>query len=170
MRTILTPVAVGLGCDRGTPLATVAQALDAALAQAGLARAQVAVLASIEAKRDEVALLELAARGGWPLRFFSAAELAAVPVPHPSGTVLRYMGTPSVSEAAALLAAGAGMAALLVEKHKLRGEDGKNATVSIARMATTGAATAHERKRVFTAGQACGSSLSWFSLSVFTST
>ncbi len=140
MTAALMHVAVGLGCDRGTPLATVAQTLDAALVQAGLARAQVVVLASIEAKQGEPAFMELAAQGGWPLRFFSTAELAAVPVPNPSETVLRYMGTPSVSEAAALLAAGAGMAALLVEKHKLRGADGKNATVSIARVAS--AATA----------------------------
>jgi cobalt-precorrin 5A hydrolase len=55
--------------------------------------------------------------------------------------VRQYTGTPSVSEAAALLA-GAGvlgrsealpMTALLVEKFKHRGADGRNATVSIAR-------------------------------------
>jgi len=128
----LPQLAVGLGCDRGTPLATVLQALDAALAQAGLTRAQVRALATIEAKRDEVAFLELAALGGWPLQFFSAAELAAVPVLNPSATVLRYMGTPSVSEAAALLAAQAEAPALLVEKFKHTGADGRNATVSIA--------------------------------------
>ncbi|MCY1163902.1 Cobalt-precorrin-5A hydrolase [compost metagenome] len=132
MNLVLMPVAIGLGCDRGTPLATVVQALDAALAQAGLAREQVRVLASIEAKRDEVAFIELAAQGGWPLRFFSAAELAAVPVPNPSATVLRHMGTPSVSEAAALLAGQATAAQLLVEKFKHQGADGRNATVSIA--------------------------------------
>lgn len=130
----LTQVAVGLGCDRGTPLATVAHTLDAALAQTGLARAQVAVLASIEAKRDEPAFRELAAQGGWPLRFFSAAELAVVSVPNPSATVLRHMGTPSVSEAAALLAGQATAAQLLVEKFKYKGADGRNATVSIAPM------------------------------------
>lgn len=130
-------VAVGLGCDRGTSLATVAHTLDAALVQAGLVRAQVAVLASIEAKRDEAAFIELAALGDWPLQFFSAATLAAVAVPNPSAMVLRYMGTPSVSEAAALLAAQS-MAAqavpahLLVEKFKYQGADGRNATVSIA--------------------------------------
>lgn len=128
----LTQVAVGLGCDRGTPLATVAQTLDAALAQAGLGRAQVVVLASIEAKRDESAFAELAAQGGWPLRFFSAAELAAVPVPNPSATVLRHMGTPSVSEAAAVLAGQTTAAGLVVEKFKHQGSDGRNATVSIA--------------------------------------
>ena len=54
-----------------------------------------------------------------------------------SETVRKYTGTPSVSEAAALLAAGADgqpapMSALLIEKHKLRGPDGRNATVSVA--------------------------------------
>jgi len=127
-------VAIGLGCDRCTPLATVLHTLDAALAKVGLVRAQVRVLATIEAKHDEAAFLELAALGGWPLQFYSAAELAAVPVPNPSSTVLRYMGTPSVSEAAALLAAGTEASHLLVEKFKFQGVDGKNATISIARI------------------------------------
>ena len=137
MNSRSTPVAVGLGCDRGTPLATVVHTLDAALMQAGLVRAQVAVLASIEAKRDEAAFTELAVLGDWPFQFFSATTLAAVAVPNPSATVFRYMGTPSVSEAAALLAAQSmvaepGAAQLLVEKFKYRGADGRHATVSIA--------------------------------------
>ena len=128
-------LAIGLGCDRGTPLATVQECLQQALALAGGTLADVAVLASIEAKADEAAFLQLAAQHGWPLHWYSAAQLAAVPVPNPSATVQRYMGTPSVSEAAALLAAQADLSALVVEKHKLRGPDGKSATVSIARMA-----------------------------------
>lgn len=127
-------IAVGLGCDRGTPLTTVEQALGEALALAGLTSQSVAALASIAAKADEVAFIELAAAHQLPMQFFSAAQLAAVAVPNPSETVRRYMGTPSVSEAAALLAAGASDAtALVVEKHKLRGPDGRNATVSLAR-------------------------------------
>lgn len=132
MNNTSMPIAVGLGCDRGTPLVTVLHTLDAALAQAGLARAQVRTLATIEAKRHELAFLQLAAQGGWPLQFFSAAELAAVPVLNPSATVLRHMGTPSVAEAAALLAAQATAPQLLVEKFKHKGDDGRNATVSIA--------------------------------------
>ena len=57
-----------------------------------------------------------------------------MPVPNPSATVLKYMGTPAVAEAAALLAARVGAEKLLVEKHKHRGADGKNATVSIVRI------------------------------------
>ena len=129
-------IAVGLGCDRNTPLTHLEYALEQALRLAQLNVEQIACFASIEAKSDELAILALAQKFQVPLRFFSAATLAAVPVPNPSATVLRYMGTQSVSEAAAILAAGANARAedLLIEKHKYRGADHKNATISITRM------------------------------------
>ena len=133
-RTLLS---AGLGCDRGTPLATVQACLHEALAQLGATPADIVAVASITLKADEPALAQLAALHGWTLQWFSPAELAAVPVPNPSATVLRHVGTPSVSEAAALLAGRVPMSALLVEKHKHRGPDGKNATVSIARAAAS---------------------------------
>ena len=131
-------IAVGLGCDRGTPLATLQQALDEALALAGAHLSDVAAAASIDLKADEPGLLALAARHGWTLTFYTPAQLAAVPVPNPSETVRKYTGSPSVSEAAALLAGSAAgpvlpVTALLLEKHKCRGADGRNATVSLAR-------------------------------------
>jgi len=127
-------LAVGIGCDRGTPLDTLQQALDEALALAGAVVGDVAVVASIDLKRDEPGIKALAETHRWDIAFYPAAQLAAVPVPHPSETVRRHTGTPSVAEAAALLSAGAGMAHLIVEKHKLRGPDGRNATISIARI------------------------------------
>lgn len=132
----MTAFTVGLGCDRGAALDSVREAVLAALAQAGARPDQVAAAASIALKRDEAALLALAEAFRWPLHFYEAHELAQVEVPHPSETVRRYTGTPSVSEAAALLAAGPGtpMSALAVEKLKHRGADGRNVTVSIARM------------------------------------
>ncbi len=128
------PIALGLGCDRGTPATTLVWAVIDALASCGATLADVAAVASIDLKADEPGLLELARWQGWTIRFYAAAELAVVPVPHPSETVRKYTGTPSVSEAAALLAAGAGMDRLIVEKLKYRGPDGRNATVSIARI------------------------------------
>lgn len=128
-------VALGLGCDRGTPAATIAQAIDQALAACGAQLTDVARVASIDLKADEAGLHRIAQERGWTIRFYPAAELATVDVPNPSETVRRYTGTPSVSEAAALLAAHADKTQLLVEKHKLRGPDGRNATVSIARIA-----------------------------------
>ena len=127
-------LALGLGCDRGTPAATIRQAIDEALARAGATLADVEAVASIDLKADEAGLLEVARACGWTLRFYAAAELAQVTVPNPSETVRKHTGTPSVSEAAALLAAGTDLSHLLIEKHRLRGPDGRNATVSIARI------------------------------------
>ena len=127
-------VMVGMGCDRNASLETLRQALAQALWHCGLDQSAVAGLASIDKKNDEAALLELAAVHSWPLTFYSAGELAAIAVPNPSEVVMKYMGTPAVAEAAALKAANAGWPELLVEKHKYCGADGKNATVSIARI------------------------------------
>ena len=127
-------LALGMGCDRGTPAATIAQAIAEALAGCGAAIADVAAVASIDLKADEAGLLEVARAHGWTIRFYAAAELAAVAVPNPSETVRRHTGTPSVSEAAALLAGAVDKTQLIIEKHRLRGPDGRNATVSIARM------------------------------------
>ena len=124
---------VGVGCDRSASLETLETALDQALALASLGREAIRGIATIDKKHDEACILLLAERHHWPLRFFTAQELAQVPVPNPSATVLKYMGTPAVAEAAALLTAGIG-ADLLVEKHKCRGADGKNVTISIARI------------------------------------
>jgi cobalt-precorrin 5A hydrolase len=127
-------IALGLGCDRNTPALTIEGCIAEALATCGAAPEDVRAVASIDLKADEPGLLEVIVSHAWPCLFYTAAELAAVDVPNPSETVRKYTGTPSVSEAAALLAAGADKSHLLIEKHKLRGPDGRNATVSIARI------------------------------------
>ena len=93
-----------------------------------------AAIASIDLKADEGALLQLAEQEGWTIRFYPASALAEVPVPSPSEVVRRHTGTPSVAEAAALLVAGVEQSELLLEKHRYRGADGRNVTLSIARM------------------------------------
>lgn len=136
----LAELALGLGCDRNTPYETLACAIGEALARLGAGWQQVRAVASIDLKADEQAMQQLMHERGCRVHFFSARQLAEVPVPNPSEVVRKYTGTPSVSEAAALLVAGqamqrpAPMSALLLEKHKLRGPDGRNATVSVARI------------------------------------
>ena len=126
-------LSLGIGCDRGTPIETLVHAVDQALVLVQAQSGDVAAVASITLKADEPGLLALAAQRGWDIIFYRPEELAAVTVPNPSETVRKYTGTPSVSEAAALLAAGADNSCrLLVEKYKHRGTDGRNATVSIA--------------------------------------
>lgn len=127
-------IALGIGCDRGAGLQTLQTAVAQALSQADLTDQSVSVCASIDKKNDEAALLQLCKLQGWPLQFYSAEQLSRVAVPNPSEVVRKYMGTPAVAEAAAMLAADTGISGLLVEKYKYRGLDGKNATVSIARI------------------------------------
>jgi len=124
-------IVLGLGCDRGTSLLTLETAINQALALCQLDLSEVLQLATIDKKQDEPAILQLAQKYALPLNFYPAEQLAQVVVPSPSDVVLKYMGTPSVAEAAALLCAGVTMDYLVVEKYKFLGSDGKNATVSV---------------------------------------
>ena len=109
-------IAVGVGASRGCPPHELAALVDAALIVAGVAAAEVRWLASADLKAGEPAVLALAREHGWPLRTFATHALAAVAVPTPSTTVRRHVGTPSVAEAAALLAATPGR--LLLTKRR----------------------------------------------------
>lgn len=109
-RLFLRPrvLTAGVGCRRGTPAADILSLLDHVCRERRLAPGSLAALASIEAKRDEVGLLEAARTLGLDIQFFSAGQLAGVSVPHPSAVVAKHMGVGSVCEAAAILATGGG--------------------------------------------------------------
>lgn len=120
---------VGLGCERGTPVTVLEQAVVQVCAQQGLALGAIAGLASIELKRDEVGIQTLAQQHHWPLVFFRAEDLAQIPVPHPSAVVAEAVGTHSVAEAAAIQAA---QGSLVVTKQIIPHPQGA-CTVAIAR-------------------------------------
>lgn len=124
-------VILGLGCDRGTASTTIDDAIHNALKSVGLGVDDVLAVASIDKKSDEVGLLKVCAHYGWDCTWYAAATLAKVDVPNPSPVVMKYVGTPSVGEAAAILRASGNKNDLIVEKYKYKGNDGKNATVSI---------------------------------------
>ncbi|NEX19982.1 cobalamin biosynthesis protein [Thiorhodococcus mannitoliphagus] len=123
------PVCIGVGCQRGTALSTLEDAVDAILAELG--PVEVRCIVSHQRKAEEPALLALARKRGWVLQCFPSEQLAAVAVPNPCARVGVEVGTPSVAEAAALLAAGS--SELLVEKRRHVGADGKGATLAVAR-------------------------------------
>ena len=120
---------VGVGCSRGAGSEEILALLRSSLEEAGLSEKSAAALASVEAKSDEVGLLEAARTLGLKARFHPAATLAAVKVPNPSEVVERAVGTPSVAEAA-VIAEGA---ELVVEKRK-----SAMATVAIGRLPVRG--------------------------------
>jgi cobalt-precorrin 5A hydrolase/precorrin-3B C17-methyltransferase len=129
---------VGVGASRGVPPAELDALIDAALADAGLAAASVRALATVDVKADEVGILAVAERRGWPLVTYPATELAAESVPNPSDVVLAAVGTPSVAEAAAQRAArDAGRSAELVVPKRASAM----ATVAVARLTPRGRLT-----------------------------
>ena len=79
---------------------------------------------TIDVKADEPFIDKLREEGK-QVHFFTAEELAAVEVPHPSDVVAIHVGTPSVCEAAAILGSNHGK--LIIEKVK-----GKNFTAALA--------------------------------------
>jgi len=106
---------LGVGCERGIPLAALEDGLEHFLRSAGFARTSITTLASLDRKADETAIVELAQGSGWQTFFYGAAELAQVTgIARPSPAVERCVGTPGVAEPAALRAAQAER--LLVEK------------------------------------------------------
>jgi cobalt-precorrin 5A hydrolase/precorrin-3B C17-methyltransferase len=96
---------IGVGASRGAGSAEVLELIDRVLADAGLNRAAITCVATVDAKADEAGILDAARVLGVDVEFRTAAELATVDVPHPSEVVRRAVGTPSVAEAAALAVA-----------------------------------------------------------------
>jgi precorrin-4 C11-methyltransferase len=109
---------LGVGCERGISLAALEDGLARFLDEHGFSRSSIAVVASVDVKADEPALIELARNNDWQTAFYPSAELAQVPgVPNPSAVVEKCVGTPGVAEPSALLASGAER--LLVDKQVL---------------------------------------------------
>lgn len=125
---------LGIGASTGVTADELEGLVRSALADAGLAWSSLALAATLDRKLAEPGLAAFAARHGVPLRGYSAAELAAMPVPHPSAAVRRHVETPSVCEAAALLAANGGP--LLATKRK-----SARATIAVARRAPDAASS-----------------------------
>ena len=133
---------LGIGSSSGADAEALHRLALETLAEAGLSVDAVGCVATVDRKAAEPAIVELAATLGVPLRVFPPEVLAAVPVPNPSGVVEAAVGTPSVAEAAALVAAGGPMAGgpgsggprpsgvLVVEKRR-----SDEATVAVARRA-----------------------------------
>ncbi len=120
-------VTVGLGSSRGVRAAAVWSALRSAVVDLN----EIIAFGTIDRRRDEPGLLAVIGEHGAPLRCYPAAELDVVDVPHPSEGVRGHVGTRSVAEAAALLAArDLGGGSLIVPK--LRGE---HVTVAVAALA-----------------------------------
>jgi cobalt-precorrin 5A hydrolase/precorrin-3B C17-methyltransferase len=108
-------IVIGAGASTGADPEALQRLVFSCLQDAGIHPEAVGAVATLDRKAGEPALAALVARLGVPVIGFPAGDLAGQAVPHPSPAVAGAVGTPSVAEAAALLAAGPG-AELVVPK------------------------------------------------------
>ena len=98
---------LGIGCRRGTCAEQLEAAFADFCARHSLASACIAAAASIDLKADEAGLLAFCRAHGWPITFYSAEQLRALPGPFtPSPFVQSVTGVDNVCERAAVLASG----------------------------------------------------------------
>lgn len=111
---------MGIGCRKGRSADAIESFVRRELATRMIALDSISGIASVDAKAQEPGLLEAARRMGLPVQFFPAETLKGITVPNPSDKPEKAVGTRSVAEAAALVAAGVtdGTARLILEKIK----------------------------------------------------
>tara|TARA_Y100001968_G_scaffold300680_1_gene312323 strand:+ start:366 stop:2165 length:1800 start_codon:yes stop_codon:yes gene_type:complete len=122
---------IGIGCERNTATEFIKKSLEDLFKRKELSLLSVAGLATIELKKDENGILEISKDKCWPIRFFNSQELSNVSVPNPSKIVLKEVGTKSVAEASAILAAGAG-GKLILEKTVFKDKRFGSLTIAIS--------------------------------------
>lgn len=114
---------VGIGlAHQAQPAHGIIHDIFSAIDKAGIYRKSIDTFCTIDLKADEPVVKALQAEG-YSFEFHTAEALAEVEVPNPSDTVTKHVGTPSVSEASALIESGT----LILPKQK-----GSNWTVAIA--------------------------------------
>ncbi len=125
---------IGIGCERNTCKELIANSLKISLESGNLSHHSIAGFATIDIKKDEQGILELAKENNLPIKFFNKADLSKIIVPNPSNLVHKEIGTSSVAEASCLIAAGE-ESKLLKEKRIFKDKDfpkSKSGAVTIA--------------------------------------
>ena len=114
---------IGLGCRQGCSAEELLSLIEGSLARAGIALSAVRALASIDLKRQEPGLLQLAAQLNVGFEVFSAGQLApyAPQLSHHSDIAFEQTGCLGIAESAALALAeqlGGAPADLLITRQK----------------------------------------------------
>ena len=122
---------IGIGCERNTSKELIEKSLDYVLESNNLSRLSIAGIATVDLKKNEKAINEIAKENKFPIKFFTKEDLCRIDVPNPSNIVLDEIGAPSVAEAACILAAGKD-SKLLREKNIFKSMDSsKNITGAV---------------------------------------
>ena len=96
---------VGIGCQKGISQQLINLVIKKVFQENQLIYHEIAGIATIDKKASEIGLLEFCNLEKLPLKTFSAELLNNVSVPNPNNTITKLVGTSSVAEASAILAA-----------------------------------------------------------------
>lgn len=111
---------VGMGCRKGTPLPRLAGFLDRAFRERGMASERIRAIYSIDRKREEEGLVQLARRLGVPFVTFSEDELRKAEGEYQGSAFVEHtVGVDNVCERSAVLGSEGGV--LLVPKQAENG-------------------------------------------------
>ena len=121
---------LGVGCRKQCQPEGIGEVICSTLKEKGLSPLSVGTVATIDLKKDEPLVADLAGHFRAALRIYTSEELKDVEVPHPSEKVFEVTGTYGVAEAAALKSAG--NTCLLLEKQKGRVTAGNDFTFAVA--------------------------------------
>ena len=125
---------IGIGCERNTSAKFIEDCIKNLFQKYELSSYAIAGLATIDIKKDEIALLDIKNRHNLPIKFFSKKELLQVNIPNPSKIVFEEIGTHSVAEAASLLACGDD-GTLVVEKNIFKDKDSSGESLGAVTLA-----------------------------------
>lgn len=140
---------IGIGCNRGTTCAEIEAAVCSIFQTYGLSVKSIRNISTITIKKNETGILEFAEKYGLPVEYFGKEVLCKIEFPSsPSETVLKYTGTPSVCESAAIISSGS--SSLIVPKTS----HNRKVTIAIARLDFN---TIKKRNRLFLVGIGPGS-------------
>lgn len=117
---------LGMGCDRGVTCEQVEEFVRATLREHRLSFKSIRNVATVEVKRDEPGLQEFCEKHSLKLVWYTSDQLREIKAPNPSATVEKYVGTPGVSEPAAILSSGGDLILPKQKTHML--------TLSVARV------------------------------------
>lgn len=120
-------IALGIGCNRGTSAVEIEAVISETLDELQFSPKSVKAICTIDLKKDEAGLLEVASKNDWEFIYYAPEELNAIKIAAPSETVFKYTRAYGVSEPAALLYSGA-------EKLELVKKKSGNVTISVALM------------------------------------
>ena len=128
---------VGIGCRKRVSQQLINTAIKQVFQQYQLIYSEIAGIATIDKKASEIGLIEFCNLEKLPLKTFSSELLNNVFVPNPNHSITKLVGTSSVAEASAILAASEITSAeiiLLVPKQIFRlPEEMGTVTIAVAK-------------------------------------